>query len=194
MPGMPGMLVHLHRYLRWGARTTILSAYCRNTDPECNESHPRLGQYRTGAQQARTPSRAALNALTGQFSRTRQAVSVSWLIVCNYINFCAESVIPRKQVKIILNNKPWVTKPMKDVLFRKRRAFRKGDKEQLKSVQKELKWVIRRGREEYKTKLESHFEENNMGRVWEGLNLIGGGCKKERAQRLNPAQLTTPMT
>ena len=74
---------------------------------------------------------------------------------------------------------------MKGVLLRKRRAFREGDKEQLKSVQKELKWVIRRGKEEYKRMLESHFEENNMRRVWEGLNLIGR-CKKGKNLKIEP--------
>ena len=71
------------------------------------------------------------------FEDTASSVSELADTVCSYIN-CVESVIPRKQVKIFSNNKPWVTKPMKDVLFRKRRAFREEDKEQLKSVQKEL--------------------------------------------------------
>ena len=41
------------------------------------------------------------------------------------------------------------------------------------------------GKEEYKRQSESNFEENNIRRVWEGLNLIKG-CKKRKNSTIEP--------
>ena len=63
--------------------------------------------------------------------------------VCGYIDFCAEYTIPQKTVKYFHNNKPWITKRIKGIINRKKLAFQKNDKEECKSVQKELKEEIR---------------------------------------------------
>lgn len=34
--------------------------------------------------------------------------------VTDYINFCTDIALPSKQVKIFPNNKPWITKSVKD--------------------------------------------------------------------------------
>ncbi len=44
-------------------------------------------------------------------------------VVSSYIHFCEESVIPRTNVRIYSNNKPWVTKSLKYVLNEKKRVF-----------------------------------------------------------------------
>ena len=59
--------------------------------------------------------------------------------VCSYISFCVECVIPRKSVKIFSHNKPWVTKRVKEMLNKKKPAFREKDKDQFKSLNKKLK-------------------------------------------------------
>jgi len=51
------------------------------------------------------------------------------------------------------NNKPWVTKDIKASLNRKKVAFRSGDKEEMKKVQRELREKITEGKESYKRKL-----------------------------------------
>lgn len=47
------------------------------------------------------------------------------------------------------NNKPWVTPELKTLLTEKNRVFRSGDKEELRRVQRELRWEIRRGKDSY---------------------------------------------
>ena len=70
------------------------------------------------------------------------------------------------------NNKPWVTKRIKGIINRKKRAFLKNDKEEYRSVQKELKEEIRKEKEQYKNKIKCHFTYNNMRRVWSGMKLM----------------------
>ena len=63
--------------------------------------------------------------------------------VYKYINFCVESIVPNKTVEIYPNNKPWVTKHIKDILNRKKKAFVKKDRDKLREIKKELKREIR---------------------------------------------------
>ena len=70
--------------------------------------------------------------------------------VCGYIDFCVECTIPQKTVKMFPNNKPWITKRIKGIINRKKLAFLKNDKEEYRSVQKELKEEIRKQKEQYK--------------------------------------------
>ena len=51
------------------------------------------------------------------------------------------------------NNKPWITKAVKDVINKKKQIFGQGDKIKLKEVQKELKRVIKMEKEKYNTKI-----------------------------------------
>ena len=92
--------------------------------------------------------------------------------MCGYIDFCVECTIPQKTVKMFPNNKPWITKNIKGIINRKKLAFLKNDKEEYRSVQKELQEEIRKEKEPYKNKIESHFTYNNMTRVWSGMKLM----------------------
>lgn len=85
-----------------------------------------------------------------------------------------DTVVPKKTIRCFPNIKPWVTKDIKATLNKKKRAFRSGDKEQLRLVQKELKDKIAEGKESYKRKLESKLQENNTREVWNGMRAITG--------------------
>ena len=74
--------------------------------------------------------------------------------------------MPSKQVKIFPNNKPWITKPVKDLINKKKGIFGTGNKEELKAAQKNLKHVIENEKRKYKSKIEDHFKRNNMKTVW----------------------------
>ena len=145
-----------------------------------NRSHPRFGQY---MQDWTTASRDTLKGCFectdwSVFEDTASTASELANTVCSYRNFCVETVIPRKQVKTFLNNKPLVTNPVKEVLNRKRRGFReRGTKTLFKRVyRKNLKgFFSREGRRQKEVRV--RLEGNNMKQVWEGLNLIGGGAK-----------------
>ena len=66
--------------------------------------------------------------------------------VTDYINFCVETVIPSKTVKIFANNKPWVSKELKTVVNEKKRAFYSGDRAKVKVVQRQINNEIKRCR------------------------------------------------
>ena len=99
--------------------------------------------------------------------------------VLSYINFCVDTIVPRKTIKIYANNKPWVTKNIKGVLNKKKVAFINNE-DQTKLIQKEVKHVIRKGKEEYKKKVEKQFEKNDMKKVWDGISLMSGRSNKKK--------------
>ncbi|KAK0145658.1 hypothetical protein N1851_015439 [Merluccius polli] len=115
--------------------------------------------------------------------------------ITDYINFCVETTVPSKLVRCFPNNKPWVTSEIKALLNEKKRVFRSGDKEELRRVQKELRQKIRKGKDNYRRKLEKRLEQNNARDVWRGLQNIAGHGKgvgrdqasgdKDRADELN---------
>ena len=64
----------------------------------------------------------------------------------DYINFCVENTVPTRTVRCFSNNKPWINPEIKALLKEEKRAFKSGDKEELKSVQRELRRKIREGK------------------------------------------------
>ena len=89
--------------------------------------------------------------------------------ITDYINFCVENTVPTRTVRYFSNNKPWVTPDIKALLKEKKRAFRSGDREELKTVQKELRRKIREEKDRYRKKMEEQLQERNTKGVWDGL-------------------------
>ena len=104
------------------------------------------------------------------------AKDIDELTVCvsDYINFCSEIAAPPRQVKVYPNNKPWITAEIKQVINRNKKVFGEGNKGELKLIQKELNFVIKREKKVYKNKLESKFCQNDMKKVWDGMRLMSG--------------------
>ena len=48
-------------------------------------------------------------------------------------------------------------------------AFKSGNSEQIKLVNKELKREIRRGKPDYRTRLENQFKEDNAKQMWSSV-------------------------
>lgn len=57
-------------------------------------------------------------------------------------NFCVTNTVPVKSIHCFPKNKPWVTKDIKALLNKKKEAFRSGDMEAAKDVQKHLSVYI----------------------------------------------------
>ncbi|KAI3361562.1 hypothetical protein L3Q82_013707 [Scortum barcoo] len=72
-----------------------------------------------------------------------------------YINFCMDTVVPKKK------------------------AFKDGDTQELKQIQKELRVQLREEKEQYRRKIEHRMQNNNMREVWEGMKTITG-CSSKR--------------
>ncbi|KAI3369406.1 hypothetical protein L3Q82_007480 [Scortum barcoo] len=91
-----------------------------------------------------------------------------------HINFCVENTVPTRTVRSFSNSKPWITPDIKALLKEKRRAFVSGNKEELKPVQRELRRMIRKGKDCYRRKMEHQLQQNNICGVWKGLKTISG--------------------
>jgi hypothetical protein len=94
--------------------------------------------------------------------------------VSDYINFCSDTSIPTKRVKCFPNNKPWITPDIKTLLNKKKQLFGQNNKDQLRALQKQIDVAIHHQKLTYKQKIESHFTENNMNKVWHGMRLMSG--------------------
>ena len=101
-------------------------------------------------------------------------------VVSDYINFCEDMIIPKKEVKFYPNNKPWVTKGLKETINKKKSALAKKDKLALKTVGNELKIQIRSSKDQFKHKLEAKFKSTNTKEAWQGLRQITGFGVKAR--------------
>ena len=77
--------------------------------------------------------------------------------ICSYLSFCADSVIPTKQIKHYANNKPWVTRELKHRLNLKEIAFIQDDKQRVKNLTRELKQKTKLAKIKYKDKMENKF-------------------------------------
>lgn len=77
--------------------------------------------------------------------RGAEGGDIVWLTECitDYINFCVDCIVPARTVTCYANNKPWITKDIKDILNDKKRVFRDGNRDEGKGVQGVLKLKIR---------------------------------------------------
>ena len=76
--------------------------------------------------------------------------------------FCVDCNVPARTVTCYANNKPWITKDIKAILNEKRRAFRKGNCDEVRRVQGVLKLKIREAKDNYRRKLGNKLKQNLM--------------------------------
>jgi len=101
-------------------------------------------------------------------------------VVCSWISYCEDTVIPDREVKIYPNSKPWVSKHLKILLNKKKHAFKEGSVTELNSIQKEIKREIKRCKLGYKDKVERQLRNNNLGSAWDSVKNIVGLNEKSR--------------
>ena len=70
--------------------------------------------------------------------------------VTSYINFCEDLIIPRKLISIFPNNKPWVSKSVKNIINLRNISFNKGDITRSRELQKEVKRELKLAKIRYK--------------------------------------------
>lgn len=75
-------------------------------------------------------ARGTLNARTGMVSSIRLSADICELSDCvtGYVHFYEESAVPKATIKIYSNNKPWVTKEIKNKI----KIEREGEKSLLR--------------------------------------------------------------
>ena len=96
-----------------------------------------------------------------------------------YIQFCEESNVQKKTVKIYANQKPWVDKHLKSLIKEKRNAYLQNDKEKLKLIQKQIDVKISENKKKYKESIENKFKNNDSRGTWDGIKTMVGYNKSK---------------
>lgn len=78
----------------------------------------------------------------------------------DYIKFCMNVVVPVRSVCCFANNKPWITSDIKGLLNQKKKAFKDGDTQEIKRIQKELRVQFREAKEQYRRKIEQRMQNS----------------------------------
>ncbi|KAK7922573.1 hypothetical protein WMY93_009475 [Mugilogobius chulae] len=94
--------------------------------------------------------------------------------ITDYINFCFENTVPSRTVRCFSNNKPWINPDIKALLKEKKRAFKSGNKDRLRTAQKKLRRKIRRAKAAYRRRMEQQLQNQNISAVWRSLKHISG--------------------
>jgi len=94
--------------------------------------------------------------------------------ITSYIQFCEETVVDTKVVKVFSNNKPWLSKDLKKLLNEKNRAFRENDNESFKMKRKELRAMVQKAKIDFKNKVEDQLANQDARSAWQGLNKMMG--------------------
>ncbi|KAI3375444.1 hypothetical protein L3Q82_003694 [Scortum barcoo] len=121
--------------------------------PHCT---PRVRRLPTTTRSFRKWSPEAEQALKDCFETTdwealqgSHSENMEEMVDCttDYINFCMDTVVPVRSVRCFANNKPWITSDIKGLLNQKKKAFKDGDTQELKQIQKELRVQLREAKE-----------------------------------------------
>ena len=92
--------------------------------------------------------------------------------ILDYINFCVNNTVLTRTVRCFSISKPWLKPDIKALLKKKKRAFRSGNKEELRAVQNQLRKKIREEKDSYRRKMENQLQWRNVSGVWKSLEKI----------------------
>ncbi|XP_033111259.1 uncharacterized protein LOC117112300 [Anneissia japonica] len=95
--------------------------------------------------------------------------------ISHYIDFCVESVVQEKQIKVYPNNKPWLNGSIKKLFQRK---YKCTDEMNRKEIQKEIKHEVSRCKRKYGQKVEEKFKSGNTKQVWKCMQMMTGYDQK----------------
>ena len=89
--------------------------------------------------------------------------------VSSYISFCVDTNIPCKNITVFPNNKPWVTKELKNVINKKKSIFYTGNSQEKKEITREVRNEIRKAKRMYKDKVEHKYSSGDLLATWKGI-------------------------
>ena len=95
-------------------------------------------------------------------------------VFTSYVQFCVDMLIPTREVKQYPNNKPWVTKDIKEYINEKKRIYHTGDRDSLRALHTQLKSKITEGKRVFKEKVEHLFKTNQSKDAWKGVKVLSG--------------------
>ena len=98
--------------------------------------------------------------------------------VSSYINFCIDTLLETKEIKIYSNSKPWITAELKQLLKERYTAFKEGDQPRVKLLQRKLDGKIRAEKKKYTEKLENNLKRCDSRQYWKNIATITGYKQK----------------
>ena len=104
-------------------------------------------------------------------------------VISSYINFCVDTVLPTKEIKIYQNSKPWITKDLKHLLKERQSALKEKDTKKMKLTQKKIDQRIREEKKKYSAKLEDNFRQGDPRQCWQNISTITGYKPKKAELR-----------
>ena len=134
-------------------------------------------------------SRDAEEALNGCFHSTdwpvffesSETLDEAVDVMSSYVNFCVDTVLDKKDIKVYGNDKPWLNGETKKVINEKMSTFKTESKEERKVTQKKLDKVIKQAKNRFADKIEENFKDNKPRKMWQGIQTITG-CKPKKKQ------------
>ena len=89
--------------------------------------------------------------------------------VVGYINFCVETTVPCKTVKIYPNNKPWICREVAEAIKQRRMAMHHCTREELRRRKADVRREIRKAKNHYARNIESNLNTNQPATAWKCL-------------------------
>lgn len=90
------------------------------------------------------------------------------------MNFCEGLIIHKKSISISPNNKPWVSKSVKNATNKRNISFYSGDMDTYKELQKQVRKELKLAKWRYKDKVEYLFSTGSSCPAWEGVKSLLG--------------------
>jgi len=89
--------------------------------------------------------------------------------VSAYIRFCENEIIPKKAISIFPNNKPWVSKSVKNIINQRNSSFRQGDAIIYNNLQKQFMRELKLAKLKYNDKVETLLSTGKSHPAWDGV-------------------------
>ena len=110
----------------------------------------------------------------GLFEKSCETVDEITEKVSDYVKFCEELCIHKKSISIFPNNKPWVSKSVKNAINKRNISFNTGDMDTYKELQKQVRKEIKLAKQQYKDRVENLFSTGSVRPAWEGEKSLLG--------------------
>lgn len=92
-------------------------------------------------------------------------------VLC-YIKHCIDTVTAVKCIQAYSNQKPWITREVRQLLKERNIAFRSGNRDHCTTARSNLKRGIREAKGDYRRRIEDHLESNTSRQVWQGIQQL----------------------
>ena len=100
--------------------------------------------------------------------------------VTDNLRFCEDCVRTSKTVRIVLNNKPWVTKDLTIYASKKKYAFMSGNKAEVRELDKESGRKAKLAKLAHKDKVADKLKVGNAKGAWREFNTIMSRKNKQQ--------------